>query len=217
MNVDDPLLAAVIGAIDPAALRRGIERATARPAASEAPTGEQAAGPIATETLRRVLLADLLDDSILNARPGDTSFPLRLFLGQIGVWLTDDTAFALASGLNFFFRAEMDEEWRMRTGIEVSRLYYRFVAEKLAPKAPRDGGLEPAVLTKVSPLLAAMLNSELARVKLEAIDHAATFDSSLHERDAGSNAAAAAIQRPSAFLCRVAATGVVRVKAAVIT
>jgi hypothetical protein len=217
VNVDDPLLAAVLGAIDPAALRRGIERATARPAASEAPTGEQAAGPIATETLRRVLLADLLDDSILNARPGDTSFPLRLFLGQIGVWLTDDTAFALASGLNFFFRAEMDEEWRMRTGIEVSRLYYRFVAEKLAPKAPRDGGLEPAVLTKVSPLLAAMLNSELARVKLEAIDHAATFDSSLHERDAGSNAAAAAIQRPSTFLCRVAATGVVRVKAAVIT
>src|SRR5688572_31698631 len=88
--------------------------------------------PGAKRLLTRIVLGDILDDSILSARPADRTFPLRLFFGELGTLLaSDDTegasatnadlAFTLASGLNFFFRATMDPEGKMRVGLEVSR------------------------------------------------------------------------------------------------
>src|SRR5688572_7042201 len=82
--------------------------------------------------LTRIVLGDILDDSILSARPADRTFPLRLFFGELGTLLASDEvegasatnadlAFTLASGLNFFFRATMDPEGKMRVGLEVSR------------------------------------------------------------------------------------------------
>jgi hypothetical protein len=163
---------------------------------------------VVTEVLRRVVLADVLDDEILAARPGDRSFPLRLFFGALGDALGDETGFTLACALNLFFRADMDEEWKMRVGVEASRLYYEFANE---------GRLDAPTAKQVSPLLAKLLSTQLERLRLEAIDHAGVFDSALHERVAGSNPANATIKRPATMLCRVAANGAVRVKAGVVT
>src|SRR5687767_5399561 len=86
----------------------------------------------AKRLLTRIVLGDILDESILAARPQERTFPLRLFFGELGRLLaTDaeegpestaaDAAFTLASGLNFFFRASMDSESKARVGLEVSR------------------------------------------------------------------------------------------------
>ena len=164
--------------------------------------------PILAEVLRRVVLADVLDDEILAARPGDRSYPLRLFFGALGEALTDETAFTLSCALNLFFRGEMEEKWKMRVGVETSRLYYRFAS---------DGKLDGPTTKLVSPLLAKLLSTQLDRLRLEAIDHAGVFDSALHDREPGSNAASAGIKRPASMLCRVVANGAVRVKAGVVT
>jgi hypothetical protein len=164
--------------------------------------------PVVAEVLRRVVLADVLDEEILEARPGDRSFPLRLFFGALGAALGADTGFTLACALNLFFRADMDEEWKMRVGVEASRLYYAFVAE---------GRLDARAAKEVSPLLAKLLSTQLDRVRLEAIDHATVFDSALHEREPGSDAGSATVARPASMLVRVVANGMVRVKAGVVT
>jgi hypothetical protein len=164
--------------------------------------------PVVREVLQRVVLADVLDDEILGAAPGDRSYPLRLFFGALGDALGDDIGFTLSSALNLFFRADMEEEWKMRVGIEASRLYYQFAS---------DGKLDAPTTKLVSPLLAKLLSTQLERLKLEAIDHAGVFDSALHDRAAGSNIASASIRRPASMLCRVVANGAVRVKAGVIT
>src|SRR4051812_26182465 len=89
----------------------------------------------AKRILTRIVLGDILDDSILAARPQDRTFPLRLFFGELSRLLatdaTDeatstasDAAFTLASGLNFFFRSPMDSESKMRVGFAVSRQLY---------------------------------------------------------------------------------------------
>ncbi len=163
---------------------------------------------VVAEVLRRVVLADVLDDEILGARPGDRSFPLRLFFGALGDALGDETGFTLACALNLFFRADMDEEWKMRVGVEASRLYYSFASE---------GKLDAPTTKQVSPLLAKLLSTQLERLRIEAIDHAGVFDSALHERVPGSNPASATIARPATMLCRVATSGAVRVKAGVFT
>ena len=69
--------------------------------------------PTSDKILARIVLGDILDDSILSAKAGERTFPLRLFFGELGSFLTKDGdaadhAFTLASGLNFFFRADMD-------------------------------------------------------------------------------------------------------------
>src|SRR5262249_15140910 len=119
-----------------------------------------------------------------------------------------DVGFALASGLNFFFRVETDEEVKMRVGIEVTKLYYRFVA---------DGHLEPSAVRKVSPLLAQLLSVELEHLRFEAIDGTTVFDSAVHERDERSDLSSGTIKRPVTMLCRVTSNGTVRVKAKVLT
>ena len=89
------------------------------------PETTQNATPTSDKILARIVLGDILDDSILSAKVGERTFPLRLFFGELGSFLTKegdaaDHAFTLASGLNFFFRADMDAENKARVAIEVS-------------------------------------------------------------------------------------------------
>ncbi len=158
--------------------------------------------------LERVVLADLLDDSILAARPGDKPFPLRLFFGELGARISTPTAFTLAMGLNFFFRSEMEEEDKMRVGHEVSRLYYQLVEE---------ASLDPATVRETSPLLAALMSSELGRIAFESVDHVTVFDSRFHDRASGADAHEARIVRPATFLAKVTQNSMVRLKAKVMT
>jgi len=199
------VLDAVVAAVDREALSRaleGVAPAGASQAATPSGTGETAAA-----VLRKIVLSDILDDSILGARPGETSYPLRVFFGTLGDSLDQDDAFALANGINFFFRVGMDEEAKLALGLEVSRLYYRFAAAQL------DGEL----VRPLSPLLARLMSTELSTVSYEAIDGAKVFDSSLHERGLGSNGSSPNILAPKSFLCRVVSNQRVRIKAQVAT
>lgn len=158
--------------------------------------------------LAKLVLGDLLDDGILGARPDDDAFPLRLVLGAVGERLEHDDGFLLATALNFFFRGDMADEDRAVLGHEASRTFYRFA---------HTAALDPAVRARAAPLLAALFSSQVTRLRFESIDHLTTFDSSIHERDEGSNGTSARILEPASFLCRVAATGAVKMKARVLT
>lgn len=175
----------------------------------EAPKSAGAApGKTASAVLQKIVLSDILDEAILAARPGDASFPLRMFFGTLGDELEDDVAFALANGVNFYFRAGMDEEAKMTLGLEVSRLYYRFATER---------PLDEELVRALSPLLARLMSTELSNLSFEAVDGAAVFDSSVHERELGSSGSSARIVTPKSFLCRVVQNGRVRAKASVRT
>lgn len=173
----------------------------------------------AQRVLTRIVLGDILDDAILSARPQDRTFPLRLFFGELSRLLAtesddpkaasiSDGAFVLASGLNFFFRASMSAEAKMRVGIEVSRQLYG-VAH--AAELDRD------MVTKAAPLLATLMTNELERLKFESVDHTRVFDGQIHERTPSSDPTAHNIVRPASFLCRVTANGTVKIKAEVVT
>jgi len=191
------VLDAVVAAVDREALARALGDA-----------GETAApGPTAAAVLNKIVLGDILDDAILGARPGETSYPLRVFFGTLGDSLDGEDGFALANGVNFFFRVGMDEEAKVVLGLEVSRLYYRFAASQLEPELTRA----------LSPLLARLMSTELSTVSYEAIDGAKVFDSSLHERALGSNGGSPNILAPKSFLCRVVSNQRVRIKAQVAT
>ena len=196
-----------------------VVRAFARGPRPTQPDGIDAPTSGAKRLLTRIVLGDILDDAILAARPQDRTFPLRLFFGGLSLLLaseaddgTDgtvaDAAFTLASGLNFFFRASMDPEGKMRVGLEVSRQLYNLA---------RVGGLDPELVQKSAPLLAALMTNELERLKLETVDHIKVFDSQLHERTRDSDPTTLTITRPASFLCRVAANNAVKVKAEVVT
>jgi hypothetical protein len=206
------LLGALGRSIDEDRLRRELDDwlgAAVEARSTPPPTGGEPPGEAAKALLSRFALADILDDSILGARPGQTSFPLRLLFGALAERAgADDTAFALGSGLNFYFRVAMDEEAKVRLGIEVSRLYYRFVLE---------AGMEPALVKELSPLLAKLMSTELERLKLEATDHVTTFDSALHERDGDADPTSPAVRRPATFLARITGNNMVRFKALVTT
>jgi hypothetical protein len=196
------VLEAVVSSIDRERLSRALDGVV--PKANEAPSGSN---KTASAVVNRIVLSDILDDAILGARPGDPSFPLRVFFGTLGDSLADDTAFALASGLNFYFRVTMDEDAKMRLGVEASRLYYEFAAKNVA----KD------VATPLAPLLARLMSTELERVRFEHVDAGAMFDSSIHERVPGSDASGARVRAPKSFLCRVVSTSMVRSKALVST
>lgn len=203
------LKARVLAAVGEALDRELAASAAAPPPASDG--GEAAAPRPDPRPDPRLVLADVLGDDILGARAGDKAFPLRVMLAKLGEACApgsdDEIAFALACALNFYFRVSMDEEVKMRLGVEASRQYYRFA----------QAALEAREREKVSPLLAALLSTQLSRVKLESVDHAAAFDSSVHERDAGSDGGSARIAEPRSFVARVVATGMVRAKALVAT
>jgi hypothetical protein len=169
--------------------------------------------PVSDKILARIVLGDILDDSILSAKAGERTFPLRLFFGELGSFLAKDGdaadhAFTLANGLNFFFRAEMDAENKARVAIEVSRSLYTFA---------HVAKLDPEVLSKAAPLLAALMSGGLERVKLESVDHVKMFDSQIHERTTDSDPSGSRIVRPASFLCRVSANNAVKSKAQVVT
>lgn len=182
-------------------------------------TGEPPHPPVPAATagtqalLTRIVLGDILDDSILGARPSDRTFPLRLFFSELGTLLAGDgtnaeLAFTLASGLNFFFRAEMEAEAKIRVGLEVSRQFYTLA---------HDATLDAEMITKAAPLLAAIMSSELERVRFESIDHTKVYDSLVHERTLSSDATGSRILRPASFLCRVQTNNAVKAKAQVVT
>ena len=163
--------------------------------------------------LTRIVLGDILDDTILGARPSDRTFPLRLFFSELGTMLAAEDqkaeeAFTLASGLNFFFRAAMDGEAKIRVGLEVSRQFYTLA---------HDAKLDGEMITKAAPLLAALMTSELERVRFESVDHTKVYDSLVHERTPSSDPTGSRIQRPASFLCRVQTNNAVKAKAQVVT
>jgi hypothetical protein len=181
--------------------------------------GVVAPTPGAQKLLTRIVLGDILDDGILAARPSDPAFPLRLFFGELSRLLASDSAeprgegisdqaFTLAAGLNFFFRATMDPEAKMRVGIEVSKQLYALA---------NSASLDRHIVSKSTPLLAALMTNELERLKFESVDHIKVFDSQLHERAPGSDPTSFAITRPASFLCRVASNNAVKAKAEVFT
>lgn len=205
-------------AIDAEALTAELGEAGARPAAEGTPAST-------TQLLTRIVLGDILDDAILAARPQDRTFPLRLFFAEMGDAMAGsrgresesddeaasqvaDVAFTFACGLNFFFRASMDAEAKARFGLEVSRQLYAFA---------HSATLDPALVTKAAPLLAALMSNDLERARFESVDHMKTYDSQVHERAEGSDPSSARIVRPASFLCRVAATNAVKAKAQVVT
>lgn len=203
---DDALRRAMrawLGDAPPPSLRAAPPSSARAAAPAIAPEGSAASG--------RFLLQDILDDSILGAKTGDKSFPLRVLFSELATRVSEpkeEVAFTLLCALNVFFRVDADDEVKMRLGHEISRLYYRFMDEA------RPEGLAPV---QVSGLVAALLSTELSRVRLEAVDHAASFDSQLHERAPGADPASSAVRRPASFLCRVTGTGMVRIKAGVLT
>jgi hypothetical protein len=223
---DEQIKKAVLGTIEKSVDAHDlaeIVRAIARGPRPTHPEGlpEAAAAPTvaATRVLTRIVLGDILDDSILGARPQDRTFPLRLFFGELSRLLASDVddgaasaasdaAFTLASGLNFFFRASMDAESKMRVGLEVSRQLYTLA---------HAARLEAELVVKSTPLLAALMTNELERLKFESVDHVKVFDSQIHERAPGSDPTAFGVLRPASFLCRVAANNAVKAKAEVLT
>lgn len=166
------------------------------------------AGADTKAVLERFVLADLLDESILGARPGDPSFALRVTLGALGEHLGEMQAFVFVCGLNYYFRSTAAEEEKLRMGIEVSRDYYRFVNE---------AGIETSVVREASPLLAQLMSSELSKVVLASVDHQGVFDSATHERVAGSDPSGTRIVAPESFLAKVSQNGMIRLKAKVRT
>lgn len=198
-------LDALVASVDRERFARALEQLLPPPSIA-APVNAPA--KTASAVVHRIVLSDILDDAILSSRPGETSFPLRMFFGELGDALSEDTAFALASGLNFYFRAAMEEEAKMRVGLEVSRLYYRFAEER---------PLERDAVLQLSPLLARLMSTELERLRFESVDAAGMFDSSLHERAPGSDASGARVLGPKSFLCRVVSSAMIRAKALVRT
>lgn len=208
------ILDALVATTDAATLRAELERRLTTTTSSSAHAQAARGGGASDEVLRRIVLSDMLGDDILGAKQEDKAFPLRMLFGDLAEQLAShesspsaEAAFALASALNFYFRATLDEETRIGVGLATSRLYYAFMASRA--KEAREVAL-------TSPLLAALLSSELERSKLESVDHAKTFDGALHERAPGS-AGSPTLLAPVSFLCRVAATGVVRSRALVRT
>lgn len=204
------ILDALVASTDADVLRAEIDR---RLGASEKVV-QTTSSPTSDQVLHRIVLSDILDDAILGAGPQDKAFPLRMLFGDLAESVAKsepptetDSAFALASALNFYFRAAIDEEARVAVGIAISKLYYAFIA--IRKKEPRE-------VAATSPLLAALLSGELERCKLESVDQQKTFDGALHERETGSGTSPN-IQAPRSFLCRVTTSGVVRSRALVRT
>jgi len=210
------LIGALFKAIDPEKLER--ELLTVLSPAAPGEGGGNApialAAP-ASKLVGQLAMADLLDESILGAKVGDKSYPLRVLFATLGTSLSagehEETAFPLACAFGVYFRVPMDEESKMRVGLVASRLYYRFV------EAIDLGASGPEGRQQISPLLAALMNGELEHVRFESVDHQTIFDSQFHERGQGAAATGARILAPQSFLCRVGANGLVRVRAEVRT
>ena len=210
------VLDALVANVEPDILRTELARRLGDPLRTTMPSlpNESGETPIAGPSprtlsiLRRLVLEDILDEAILSARPNDREFPLRILFGQLGESLDDDGGFALASALSFYFRVPMDDDTKVRIGVETSRLYYLFCEQT-------DVGQE--IVRQASPLLAALMSTQLEKVKLEAVDHMPTFEGTVHERVSGSMNTSPEIKAARSFLARVKANNMVRSRALVRT
>lgn len=207
------LLGALGASLDAKKLESELARLVPSPRGSSVPAPEFAPGPsgahAAHPVLAKLVIDDLLDDSIREAGRDDRSFPLRVLLGELSASLaTSDAAFGFGAALGTFFRSTQADEAKMYLGLETSEQFYRFA---------KEGSLEPALVAKSAPLLASLLSTELERLRFESVDNVHTFDSSLCERATGSNNTESRISRPLSFLCRITATQAVRAKAKVLT
>jgi hypothetical protein len=206
MNGDilQQVLAALGSSVDRDRFQRAMAQLAPAPAPAAAPhaSHDAARDPI----LSKLVLGDVLDDSILGARNGDPSFPLRLFFAELGTHLSAAEAFTFASGVSFYFRAEMDEEAKVALGFEVSRAFYDF-----------GRTLDRALVVQTAPLMAQLLSTELPRVSFETVDSLRIFDSGTCERGPGSDPTKSSIVEVSSFLCRVAQSALVKRKALVRT
>jgi len=208
------ILDALVASVEPSILRAEIAQRLGDPSRPTLPqlpsesTETKLASAATDSVMRKLVLEDILDEAILSARPHEREFPLRILFGQLGESLGDDGGYALATALSFFFRVPMDEETKVRVAIETSKLYYLFVEQV-------DLGRE--IVRQASPLLAALMTTQLEKVKLESIDHATVFDSNSHERVSGSMSTSAEIKTPRSFLARVKANAMVRSRALVRT
>jgi hypothetical protein len=241
-RIKQAVLAALEQSLDASILARSmgdvVGRTEANAARAQGPvTSAPAARPdhgATSKVLERIVLGDILDEGILAARPEDRTFPLRLLFSELGSLMTADAgerlaetgnlptleqrthvaeqAFALASGLNFLFRASMDAEAKVRLAVEVSRQFYAVVRD-----AQRLGAMDAELVQKAAPLLAAIMSHELDRVRLESVDHVRLFDSQLHERTADADPTSSRILRPATFLCRLTTNNAVKAKAQVVT
>ena len=202
-DVLDRVLGALRASIDDAKFRSAFGES--QPTVTEhARAQPNAAVPLALE---RLTLSDVLDDAILQARPSDSAFPLRVLLGDAAAKLSDEgAAFAFMTGLNFYFRASVEEETKVLLAFELSRAFYRFGKE-----------LEREVVVKSAPLLARILSTQLELVTVEDVEIARIFDSSSHERSALADLRGEKIVEAESFLCRVRASGLVKRKAQVRT
>jgi len=219
-SLDAQTLAAAVRECVGVGAREGEERE--REESTGTGTSQSASVPTAgtQKLLTKIVLGDILDDSILGARPQDRTFPLRLFFSELSTLLAyegdedekgahnAELAFTLASGLNFFFRAAMDGEAKIRVGLEVSRQLYTLA---------HDANIDVDVVAKAAPLLATMMSTELERVRFESVDHTKVFDSQTHERSETSDPTGSRILRPASFLCRVSTNNAVKAKAQVVT
>jgi hypothetical protein len=211
-----PILDALVANVDAATLRAELRRRlgdrdpsmTSEMPALDATPHLGAPSAKAQAVLKRLVMEDILDEAILHARPQDREFPLRILFGQLGESLDDDGGFALASALSFYFRVPMEEETKVRVGIETSRLYYLFCEQM-------DLGRE--IVRQASPLLSALMSTQLEKTRFESVDHLQTFDSQVHERDRASVRTSPVVRWPRTFLVRVKANGMVRSPALVRT
>jgi hypothetical protein len=211
-----PILDALVANVDAATLRAELRRRlgdrdpsmTSEMPALDATPHLGAPSAKAQAVLKRLVMEDILDEAILHARPQDREFPLRILFGQLGESLDDDGGFALASALSFYFRVPMEEETKVRVGIETSRLYYLFCEQM-------DLGRE--IVRQASPLLSALMSTQLEKTRFESVDHLQTFDSQVHERDTASIRTSPVVRWPRTFLVRIKANGMVRSPALVRT
>lgn len=217
MSEDDNLKTAVVELI-----ARSLDaRALAATVASRRVSAGGGTGSTAADlVLSRIALGDLLDDAILSSKPGERSFPLRLLFAELASWVTregDDehegraveAAFCLAAALNFYFRTlDTDEESRITLAIETSRAFYRFA---------REAPIDPDLVAKAGPALAALMGGDLEHVTLEAVEHGRFFDAQLHRRAGGANPMGTHVLAPATFLCRMSTTATLKVKAEVWT
>lgn len=184
--------------------QEGVRHAlVARYGTAALPGGQGAERVTRDALLGKLVLSDVLDETISAARPDSPSFPLRLFFGELAARLGEDAGFVLACGLSFFFRATMEEDTLAQYGIEVSRAFYAFP-------------LEAELRRKCAPLVAALLNTALENSELVALD-AHVFDSSTMERDRSADRSAASPVLPRSFFLRVVSSGLVKRKALVHT
>jgi hypothetical protein len=216
-DLAEKVFAALRASVDTKALASRLEELGAsgeprRPASSppaSAPArehGKHHEGSVGNELLARWSLADVLDESILHANPGDKGYPLRILFGEMSAGMaTSDEALTFAAAVNLYFRTSGDEESRVALGMEVSRAFYAFARSLDAP-----------LRASAAQSLAVLLSSDLPRVRFESTDHLTAFDSAVHERERGSGSGAA-IREVRTFLCRITATGLVRAKARVLT